>query len=111
MRILFPFIPRYSHARQCKLLDDPTAINHPNPRILDIYYIAFPKDNTGIKTMVYGLFVIESAQTIMMMHDAVVVFGFGFGDPEELVKVHLAWFAVPILSCIVSSIVQSFFAW
>ncbi|KAH8833921.1 hypothetical protein DL96DRAFT_1755894 [Flagelloscypha sp. PMI_526] len=77
----------------------------------NLYYLAFPKDNLFVKILVYSLVLIETLQTVMMMHDAVIVFGFGFGDPEGLIKVHLSWFSVPILSVVVSTIVQTFFVW
>jgi hypothetical protein len=76
-----------------------------------IYYVAFPNDKKGIKALVYSLFALETLQTAFMMHDGMVALGFGFGNPEALIKVHLAWFSVPILSSFVSCIVQSFFAW
>lgn len=48
--------------------------------------------------MVYAIFMIELAQTIIVTHDAFVAFARGFGDNAQLSSPQLEWFATPILS-------------
>lgn len=63
----------------------------------DIYYMAFPHDPLVCKCLVYGVFLVELAQTILLMHDAFLAFGSGFGNMEALTAIHLSWLGVPIL--------------
>ncbi|TFK31424.1 hypothetical protein BDQ12DRAFT_740025 [Crucibulum laeve] len=75
-----------------------------------LYYISFPRDKILSKALVYGLFLIETMQTIIVANDAFKTFGPGFGDLNALESAHLEWFNVPIVSGIVSATVQIFFA-
>lgn len=65
---------------------------------LDLYYLAFPSDRTIIKSVVYGIFLIEIFQTILVTHDAFAIFGYGFGSFESLTKMYFDWFTVPVMS-------------
>ncbi len=79
--------------------------------LLDLYYLAFPKDRRLIKCIVYGIYIIEFVQTILVTHDAFAIFGYGFGDLEALTDVHFNWLVVPIMGAAsTSSIFRSFFA-
>jgi hypothetical protein len=76
-----------------------------------LYYLAFPKDPLGHKSLVYGSFALESAQTFMFTSSAFRTFATGFGNPEILNDIDILWFTVPIMSGIVAFVVQSFYAY
>lgn len=65
--------------------------------ILDLYYEAFPNDRLSVNYLVYGVYLIELARTILVTHDAFGSFGYGFGNIETLTNIHLNWLTVPIL--------------
>lgn len=48
--------------------------------------------------MVYGVYLLEIIQTILVTHDAFAIFGYGFGDLENMAAMHLDWLTVPIMS-------------
>ena len=64
----------------------------------DIYYISFPKDNLASKTVVYLLWLIETAQTVTNIYYTFHTFCYNFGNLAGLDDVHITWFAIPILS-------------
>jgi hypothetical protein len=74
------------------------TIIHPNS--LDLYYLAFPKDRVFIKAFVYGIFAIETAQSIIILHDATIFLGVEFANPEQLDLIHLTWLSVPFMGSI-----------
>lgn len=64
----------------------------------DVYYLAFPKDSVMHKTLVYGAFLLEAAQTFLFTSSAFRTFATGFGNPAVLDEVDTLWFSVPIMS-------------
>ncbi|KAK0483068.1 hypothetical protein EDD18DRAFT_1432427 [Armillaria luteobubalina] len=78
---------------------------------LYLYYLAFPKDRRFVKSLVYGIYITELVQTILIAHDAFAVFGYGFGNLEVLVEIHFNWFVVPIMTAIVAFLGQCFYAY
>ncbi|KAK0459351.1 uncharacterized protein EV420DRAFT_1642316 [Desarmillaria tabescens] len=78
---------------------------------LYLYYLAFPNDRRFTKYLVYGIYVIEFAQTILVTYDAFAGFGYGFGDIEALTRMYFNWLIVPIMGAVVASIVQCFYAY
>ncbi|PBK87054.1 hypothetical protein ARMGADRAFT_1086173 [Armillaria gallica] len=78
---------------------------------LYLYYLAFPNDRRIVKYLVYGLYVIEIVQTILIAHDSFALFGYGFGDLEALAKLNFSWLTVPIMSGIVACVGQVFYAY
>ncbi|KAG9018562.1 hypothetical protein FRB90_011391 [Tulasnella sp. 427] len=104
-----------------------------------IYYLSFPRDNRLIKSLVYGLFFLDTIQTVMTTHNAWHFLSSGWGDvgvlsdpgkedsPPFLLVHHVlivilrclppiinsgwSWIAVPLFSGLVSSTVQLFFSW
>ncbi|KAK7464990.1 hypothetical protein VKT23_006199 [Stygiomarasmius scandens] len=76
-----------------------------------VYYLAFPRDRLVLKTLVYGCFILDAAQTIMNISDAFSIFGSGFGDMSNMQKMHLAGLSVPIITGLISCAVQNFYAW
>ena len=60
--------------------------------------MAFPKDGRITKALVYGVYILDMIQTILVTHDAYTYFAKGFGDLESLGQAHLEWLAVPTIS-------------
>ncbi|PBK84788.1 hypothetical protein ARMGADRAFT_1088234 [Armillaria gallica] len=78
---------------------------------LYLYYLAFPNDRRFTKYLVYGIYVIEFAQTILVAHDAFATFGYGFGDMDALTRMNCNWVAVPVMSAIAAGVGQVFYAY
>ncbi|KAK0454346.1 hypothetical protein EV421DRAFT_2029438 [Armillaria borealis] len=79
---------------------------------LYLYYLAFPKDRQFIKYLVYGIYIVEFVQTILVAHDAFAMFGYyGFGDLEALTETHFNWLTVPIITAIAAFVGQVFYAY
>ncbi|KDR67926.1 hypothetical protein GALMADRAFT_105210 [Galerina marginata CBS 339.88] len=76
-----------------------------------LYYIAFPKDRIHSKLLVYGLFVIETLQSMLIGRDMFLTFAIGFANVSELTNVNHSWFTMPILGGFVASVVQFFYAY
>ncbi|KAF9073481.1 hypothetical protein BDP27DRAFT_1416970 [Rhodocollybia butyracea] len=76
-----------------------------------LYYLAFPHDRRTIKYVVYGVFIIEVIQTILVTHDAFAIFGYGFSEFKSLTDMHMDWFTVPVMSGLVAFIGQAFYAY
>ncbi|KAG8743246.1 hypothetical protein FRC10_012290 [Ceratobasidium sp. 414] len=76
-----------------------------------IYYLSFPNDSRIIKSLVYGLFFVDCVQTSLTTHNAWHFLSKGWGDLHVLDDPGWSWIAVPLLSGVVSSTVQLFFAW
>ncbi|KAJ7473648.1 hypothetical protein B0H11DRAFT_2036734 [Mycena galericulata] len=77
---------------------------------LYLYYQAFPNDRPFTKCLVYTVYTLLLVQVIMTCIDDFNIFAIDFGDFATLTKMHLAWFTVPVITSIVSLIVQSFYA-
>ncbi|KAF8062235.1 hypothetical protein FPV67DRAFT_1367335, partial [Lyophyllum atratum] len=75
------------------------------------YYIAFPKDRLYCKCLVYGTYILETLQTVVITHDAFGSFGFGFGSYAALDNIQFTCLSIPILSGIVGCVVQVFYAY
>jgi hypothetical protein len=52
--------------------------------IADLYWIAFQDDRRIHQVVVYGLCVLETAQSISLTYDGFQQFVFGFGDPKSV---------------------------
>jgi len=76
-----------------------------------IYYLAFPKDRSLPKWIVGIVYIIELIQTILSTRDGFLYFGYGWGNMNILNEVGIIWFSIPVMTGIVSCIVQLFFAW
>ncbi|KAF9461108.1 hypothetical protein BDZ94DRAFT_1310955 [Collybia nuda] len=74
------------------------------------YYFAFPKDRRVLKALVYGLLLIETSQSVIIARDLFTTFVTGFGHVVELIETQFIWLSTPVMTGIVSSIVQIFFA-
>jgi hypothetical protein len=60
---------------------------------------------------VFGIFVFEMLQTFLVTHDMFATFASGWGDLSQLQSAHWAWLNTPIMSGIVSCVVQLFYAY
>ncbi|KAK0221069.1 hypothetical protein EDD85DRAFT_960592 [Armillaria nabsnona] len=78
---------------------------------LYLYYLAFPNDRRFTKYLVYGIYVIEFVQTMLVAHDMFATFGYGFGDMDALNRMNFYWLISPIMSAVVSCAGQVFYAY
>ncbi|KAK0223758.1 hypothetical protein IW262DRAFT_1458791 [Armillaria fumosa] len=78
---------------------------------LYLYYLAFPNDRRLLKNIIYGVYIIESVQTILVAHDAFATFGYGFGDIHALTRMNYFWLTVPVMSAVVAGVGQVFYAY
>ncbi|KAK0454314.1 hypothetical protein EV421DRAFT_2046804, partial [Armillaria borealis] len=78
---------------------------------LYLYYLAFPKDRKFTKYLVYGVYVVEFVQTILVSHDIFAVFGYGFGDLEAVTEMRFNWLTVPVMSGAAACVGQVFYAY
>ena len=68
--------------------------------LVDLYYIAFPKDKPVQKTLVAFVYVLELVQTVMATHDVFAGFASGWGAPGALDHIYWSCVDVPIMSSI-----------
>ncbi|KAK0484821.1 hypothetical protein IW261DRAFT_859690 [Armillaria novae-zelandiae] len=78
---------------------------------LYLYYLAFPNDRRFAKYLVYGIYIIEFVQTVLITHDVFATFGYGFGDIDALTRTNSFWLAVPIMSAVAAGVGQVFYAY
>jgi len=74
-----------------------------------VYSYNFPDDRRLIKLLVYGVFFLETLQTVLSGTDLYYWFASGFGNFQHLSSPHAGPFDVPIIGSLVSLIVQFFF--
>jgi hypothetical protein len=66
----------------------------------DLYYLAFPNDRMHLKCLVYGIYVLEFAQSVLTIKVGFWMFVTGFGDVGALKATNTSWSSVPILTAI-----------
>ncbi|KAF9460011.1 hypothetical protein BDZ94DRAFT_1266893 [Collybia nuda] len=74
------------------------------------YYLAFPKDRPVLKGLVYGVLLIETTQSIFVVHDLFKIFASGYGNIVELRDPQFTWIIAPVMTGVVSCTVQAYFA-
>ncbi|KAK7052973.1 hypothetical protein VNI00_004293 [Paramarasmius palmivorus] len=79
--------------------------------LFDLYYTAFPRDKKAFQALVYGVYIIETIQTIMVTQDAFRNFAYGFGSVDSLNQVGTIWFDVCVIDGLVAFLVQSYFSY
>ena len=62
----------------------------------DLYHISFPRDRWLSRGLFYTLWIIETAQTALLTHDAFNSFVRSFGFAPEMDEVQYAWLAGPV---------------
>lgn len=75
------------------------------------YHVSFPNDSRVTKSLVYFVYCIEVAQTIILTHDCWKTYAEGFGNLAAVDSTHLIWLAVPVFVGIVSCPVQMYYAY
>jgi hypothetical protein len=75
------------------------------------YHQAGFRDNRLIKSIVYGLFVVETLQLVMATHDSFHTLALGWGNLSDLLGVWFTWFDLPFLTGLTSATIQCFYAW
>ncbi|KAK0483070.1 hypothetical protein EDD18DRAFT_1084260 [Armillaria luteobubalina] len=78
---------------------------------LYLYYLAFPKDRRFVKYLVYGIYIVEMAQTILVTYNAYMILGYDFSGLDAFTDKHFNWLAVPIMGGIAASVGQGFYAY
>lgn len=79
---------------------------------LYIYIINYSKtDTTRIKSLVYGLCVLEVVQTTLATMDGFHWFVYGWGNMNNLLDIHMAAVNSPIMDGLIGAIAQSYFCW
>ncbi|PBK82218.1 hypothetical protein ARMGADRAFT_1001878 [Armillaria gallica] len=78
---------------------------------LYLYYLAFLKDRGSIKCLIYGVYIVEFVQTMLLTNDAFARFGYGFGHIEALADMHFYWLVIPVMGTIAASVGQGFCAY
>ncbi|KAH9945912.1 uncharacterized protein BXZ73DRAFT_95432 [Epithele typhae] len=75
------------------------------------YHLSFSSDPFRLKAFIYGLYLVEWVQVILITHDAFQVYGAGWGNFAALNSPQWLWFDIPVMTALVSATVQCFFAW
>ncbi|KAF8185300.1 hypothetical protein K438DRAFT_1937048 [Mycena galopus ATCC 62051] len=75
-----------------------------------IYFSVF-KDRMAWKFIVILIVVLEVVETFTGFRDLARMFGSGWGDPNALDEVGLAWFSAPIMGSTIAFICQIFYGW
>lgn len=65
--------------------------------LLVLYYFAFPNDNLHLKLVVWSVYILELAQTVIISYSLYQQFVYGFLDVNSLDEIGWNWLAVPIL--------------
>ncbi|KIP06820.1 hypothetical protein PHLGIDRAFT_118667 [Phlebiopsis gigantea 11061_1 CR5-6] len=76
-----------------------------------IYHLSFPRDGWTPKLLVYGTYIVDTAQTIIVSYDAFNTFARHFGDIAFLDVLQNEWMAIPLMTSIVSATVQLYYAY
>ncbi|KIP07575.1 hypothetical protein PHLGIDRAFT_70814, partial [Phlebiopsis gigantea 11061_1 CR5-6] len=75
------------------------------------YYVAFPRDAWFPQIIVYGVYALDTAQTIIVTDDVFNAYAKHFGNEKILDSVGMEWLAVPVLTSIISCIVQMYYGY
>ncbi|KAK7052925.1 hypothetical protein VNI00_004245 [Paramarasmius palmivorus] len=74
------------------------------------YWIAFPDDGLLTQALVYGIYLLESAQTFSLTYDAFQHFAFSTFDSTSVYSSKNEWWNTLILDGVVALVFQVFFA-
>ncbi|KZV70541.1 hypothetical protein PENSPDRAFT_440318 [Peniophora sp. CONT] len=69
------------------------------------------RDHLGIRTTVWGIFVLETALTVITTRVTHSLLCDGWGDPNALTRLTKVDAFIPVIAALVSGWVQSFYAW
>ncbi|KAI9445947.1 hypothetical protein H4582DRAFT_517421 [Lactarius indigo] len=76
-----------------------------------VYSYNFPKDRRSVKFIAYFVFLLDTAQTALTGADIYYWFVDGFGDVERLARSHFSPIDSPIMTTVISSMVQGYFCY
>ncbi|KAF9473373.1 hypothetical protein BDN70DRAFT_817344 [Pholiota conissans] len=76
-----------------------------------IHSQAFPNDRPILKTLVYGVYLMEMAQTILLTQTGWAMLVQGFGNVEAVDEIGTTFISVPLIGGLVGLLVQLFYAW
>jgi hypothetical protein len=62
-----------------------------------LYSQAFPKDRAMLKALVYNVYLLETAQTLLLTQDIWNKVVRGFGQIDELDKIGTSWLSVSLI--------------
>ncbi|ESK85588.1 hypothetical protein Moror_10002 [Moniliophthora roreri MCA 2997] len=75
-----------------------------------LYWTAFPNDVLLAQILVYGLYLLETTQTVSLTYNAFQSFVFGFGSFASLNRINHVWLDTYLLDGLVGSVFQLYFA-
>ncbi|KZT71374.1 hypothetical protein DAEQUDRAFT_724345 [Daedalea quercina L-15889] len=78
---------------------------------LYMYHQAQYTDHPFVKCVVYGLYLFEALQTILLTHDTFHQLAYNWGNFNGLTAAYLTGFELVIQSSIIASVTQCFYAW
>ncbi|EIW74740.1 hypothetical protein CONPUDRAFT_159523 [Coniophora puteana RWD-64-598 SS2] len=76
-----------------------------------LYHTAKFRDRFFIQFLVYGSFLLETAQTAITSRDSYYQLVLSYGDPDMLTEAYLTWLTMPVTVGIISMIAQIFYAY
>jgi len=76
-----------------------------------VYHLCFSREYWWIKFTVYALYLFDLAQTVIVTDSAWVALCAGWGNPTSLVHTTWGFSMIPVVSGLISSWVQIFFAY
>lgn len=65
-----------------------------------MYHLSFPRDKWTTKSLVYFVYLIDTAQTCLVTHDIVNTYARHYGNLDVLESLQLEPIAVPMISSI-----------
>ncbi|KAJ3515587.1 hypothetical protein NLJ89_g1668 [Agrocybe chaxingu] len=75
-----------------------------------IFHSAFPCDALYLKFLGYGIYILETVQTALIVQQSFRVYVISFGNIEGSNVVGTSWFSVPILTSVDTCAIQLFYA-
>ena len=68
--------------------------------MVDLYHLTFTKEPLHQKLLVYGLFILETVQTVFLFQAAFHAYVIGFGNLALVDQDDYLWLSVPILTAV-----------
>ncbi|KZT65777.1 hypothetical protein DAEQUDRAFT_768609 [Daedalea quercina L-15889] len=78
---------------------------------LYMYHQTGYKDHIFVKYIVYGMYLFEALQTILLTHDTFKQLAVSFGNYQGLIGAYLTGFELVIQSALIACVTQCFYAW
>ncbi|KAJ7187797.1 hypothetical protein C8R46DRAFT_1205036 [Mycena filopes] len=76
-----------------------------------MYTEAYPRDRTGIKAIVWSMFLLQTVFTLFITIAAWNQYGPGWGDTDTLGTIDWSWEPLPALSGVLAAWAQGFYIW